>query len=254
MSDHKSIKQDIKQKCNAWGEDIVLMQFGATFDIVDENAEYFHKEFGFKFNSSTVNFLSAGFSVHAIEKYKKQLLKRKIKFCIVEQTSKDNNGHIIREVTYSSSNGPSLGRRFIRANKNQSIKYKVDGKDREFENVSDYMEAIKNSKTQFNAYSHWTEEEDKELLKLLNSEMSIKEIAHHLKRTYGSISSRKSKLESHSFFVAKMDENEENIKRFIKALSEGVNPLTGEMLDENSAWLHPAILKDLKSYFQIDDL
>ena len=254
MSDRKSIKQDIKQKCNALGEDIVLMQFGITFDIVDENAEYFHKEFGFKFNSSTVNFFSAGFSVHAIEKYKKQLLNRKIKFCIVEEISKDDSGNIIREVTYSSSNGPSLGKRFTRANKKQSMKYKVDGKKREFENVTDYMKAIKNSKTAFNAYLPWTEEEDNELLNLIDSGMNIKEIAYHLKRTYGSITSRKSKLESPSFFIAKIDENKEDIKRFIKALSEGINPLTGEMLDESSAWLHPSILKDLKSYFLIDDV
>ena len=50
-----------------------------------------------------------------------------------------------------------------------------------------------------------------------------------------------------------MGEDKENIERFIRALSEGVNPLTGEILDENSAWLHPSILKDLKNYFQIED-
>jgi len=32
------------------------------------------------------------------------------------------------------------------------MKYKIDGEEIEFENVADYMEAIKNSKTQFNAY------------------------------------------------------------------------------------------------------
>ena len=133
------------------------------------------------------------------------------------------------------------------------MKYKIDGEEIEFENVADYMEAIKNSKTQFNAYSGWTAEEDQELLRLLDTDMSIKEIAYHFKRTPGSISSRKSKLETPAVFVARMGEDKENIERFIKALSEGVNPLTGEILDENSAWLHPAILKDLKNYFQIED-
>ena len=133
------------------------------------------------------------------------------------------------------------------------MKYKIDGEEIEFENVADYMEAIKNSKTQFNAYSGWTAEEDQELLRLLDTDMTIKEIAYHFKRTTGSISSRKSKLEAPSVFVARMGEDKENIERFIKALSEGVNPLTGEILDENSAWLHPSILKDLKNYFQIED-
>ena len=133
------------------------------------------------------------------------------------------------------------------------MKYKIDGEEKEFENVSDYMEAIKQSKTQFNAYSLWTPEEDEELLRLLETDMTQKEIAYHLKRTTGSIGSRKAKLEAPSVFVARMEQGKDDVRRFIKAISEGANPLTGEILDENSAWLHPAILKDLKVYFEIDD-
>ena len=68
---HKSMKQDIKNQCNMWGEEMVVMQFGSTFDIVDENAEYFHKNFNFKYNPTTTNFFSTGFSLGSIEKYKK---------------------------------------------------------------------------------------------------------------------------------------------------------------------------------------
>ena len=107
------MKQDIKNQCNMLGEEMVVMQFGSTFDIVDENAEYFHEYFKFKFNPATVNFFSCGFTLGAINKYKEKLLEKGIKFCIIEEVFKKKGKSIIREVTYSSSNGPSLGRQFI---------------------------------------------------------------------------------------------------------------------------------------------
>ena len=110
---HKSMKQDIKNQCSVWGEDMVVMQFGSTFDIVDENAEYFHKNFNFKYNPTTTNFFSTGFSLGSIERYKRKLLEREINFCIVEEIFKEKGKHIIREVTFSSSNGPSLGNQFV---------------------------------------------------------------------------------------------------------------------------------------------
>ena len=108
-----SMKQDIKNQCNMLGEEMVIMQFGSTFDIVDENAEYFHKNFKFKYNPATVNFFSCGFALGAINKYKEKLLEKGIKFCIIEEVFKKKGKSIIREVTYSSSNGPSLGRQFF---------------------------------------------------------------------------------------------------------------------------------------------
>ena len=107
------MKQDIKNQCNMFGEEIVIMQFGSTFDVVDENAEYFHKNFNFKYNPTTTNFFSTGFSLSSIEKYKKILLDRVTKFCIVEEVFKEKNKPIIREVTFSSTNGPSLGNQFV---------------------------------------------------------------------------------------------------------------------------------------------
>ena len=86
------------------------------------------------------------------------------------------------------------------------------------------------------------------MLRLLETDMSEEEIATVLKRTVGSIRSRKAKLQTES-----LPNPQEVIKRFSKAIFEGVNPLTGEILDKNSAWLHPAILQDLKDYFDADD-
>ena len=107
------MKQDIKNQCNGFGEEVVIMQFGSTFDVVDENAEYFHKKFNFKYNPTTTNFFSTGFPLGLIEKYKKILLEKEIKFCIVEEIFKEKDKPIIREVTFSSSNGPSLGNQFV---------------------------------------------------------------------------------------------------------------------------------------------
>ena len=133
------------------------------------------------------------------------------------------------------------------------MKFKIDGIEQEFDNTGEYMEAIKQSKTQHNAYSRWTPDEDEELFRLLETDMTQKEIAFHLKRTAGAISSRKAKLQSPSVFVAKMKKEKEEIKRFVNAISEGVNPLTGEVLDKDSVWLHKTIIDDLKEYFKADN-
>lgn len=109
----QSMKQDIKNQCNSAGDEMVLMQFGSTFDIVDDNAEYFHKEFGFEYNPQTVNFYQTGFPLASINKYKTEFLKRKINFCIVEEVLNEKGKNIIREVTFSSSNSKSLELIFI---------------------------------------------------------------------------------------------------------------------------------------------
>ena len=108
----QSMKQDIKNQCNSAGDEMVLMQFGSTFDIVDDNAEYFHKEFGIDYNPRTVNFYQTGFPLAQINKYKAEFLERKINFCIVEEVPNEGKYHL-REVTFSSSNSKSLGLSFI---------------------------------------------------------------------------------------------------------------------------------------------
>ena len=40
-----------------------------------------------------------------------------------------------------------------------------------------------------------------------------------------------------------------NELEFLKAISKGYNPLTGEVLDKSSAWKHPQITDDIKEYF-----
>ena len=106
------IKKEIKETCKMHGEELVLMEIGSTFDIIDEDAEFFHKEFGFKYAGTMADSYTTGFSSNSINKYKNKLIKRKISFCIVEEVFKEKGKNIIREVTFSSSNKSSLGLTF----------------------------------------------------------------------------------------------------------------------------------------------
>jgi hypothetical protein len=48
------------------------------------------------------------------------------------------------------------------------------------------------------------------------------------------------------------DSNKKNNSEyeFLKAISKGVNPLTGEILDKSSAWKHQQIVDDIEEYFK----
>ena len=106
------IKKEIKETCKMHGEDLVLMEIGAYFQLIEEDAEYFHKEFLFKYTETREDYFVAGFSSLSIDSYKQKLINKKINFCIVEEIFKEKGKNIIREVTFSSSNKSSLGLTF----------------------------------------------------------------------------------------------------------------------------------------------
>ena len=86
-------------------------------EIIEEDAQYFHKEFELKIHDRGGNssYEVAGFSLDDnktnMEKYKKILLERNISFCLVEQTEVKND-KVTREVTFSSHNKSALGLSF----------------------------------------------------------------------------------------------------------------------------------------------
>jgi len=49
--------------------------------------------------------------------------------------------------------------------------------------------------------------------------------------------------------ITKQEESNNNELEFLKAISKGYNPLTGEVLDKSSAWKHPQITDDINEYF-----
>ena len=89
----------------------------------------------------------------------------------------------------------------------------------------------------------WSAAEDAQLLDLfLKEKLAPLQIAIELRRTLGSITSR---LRLHGYLQTN---NMGFVQQFATQISEGVNPITGEVLGEDSAWRHPKILEDLKRY------
>lgn len=105
-------------------------------------------------------------------------------------------------------------------------------------------EELKNSEFD-RTFSHWTAEEDEELISLhTKMRMSNLEIAKRHRRTVGSI---KARLKLHGY----PDKNPSDFAiQFANYLKHGINPITGEVLSEDSAWLHPKIISDLDDYNQ----
>lgn len=92
-------------------------------------------------------------------------------------------------------------------------------------------------------YSIWSADEDEALLNLfVGDKLSLLEIAKKLRRTLGSIRAR---LRLHGLLAEK---GRGFGSQFAEYIREGVNPITGEHLSEDSAWRHPKILADLRKY------
>ena len=111
-SNHKiGIKKEIKETCKMHGEDLVLIHIGAFYQVIEEDATFFHKHKEFKFNYTETNatYFVAGFRVQILNQIKQTLLSIGIDFCIVEEIENKKGNNIIRKVTFSSSNKSSLG-------------------------------------------------------------------------------------------------------------------------------------------------
>ena len=96
-------------------------------------------------------------------------------------------------------------------------------------------EELKNSEYD-RTFSHWTAEEDEALIsRHTQLQLSNLEIAKHHRRTLGSI---KARLKLHGY----PDKSPGDfVDQFANYLRNGINPITGEILSEDSAWLHPKI-------------
>jgi len=110
---------------------------------------------------------------------------------------------------------------------------------------SKIKDQLKNSELD-RTYSLWNVGEDEELLRLYtNEKLTNLEISKKLRRTLGSINSRL-KLHGHP------NKNVSDFStQFIDYIKDGINPITGEILGEDSAWRHPKILEDLQTYIGI---
>ncbi len=108
------IKKEIKDTLKMHGYDLVIMQIGSTYDSIEEDADFFHKHFGHRYNPATTAYNQTGFPIPMIAKIKEKLLGMNIKFCIVDEIDLDDpdndpsspspsgNGRIIRKIAFSS--------------------------------------------------------------------------------------------------------------------------------------------------------
>ena len=116
------IKKEIKDTLKTHGYDLVIMQIGSTYDSIEEDADFFHKHFGHKYNPATTAHNQTGFPTPMIKKIKKKLLDMNIKFCIVDEIDPDDdpsppslssNGRIIRKITFSSFDSGAINLVFV---------------------------------------------------------------------------------------------------------------------------------------------
>jgi len=87
--------------------DIVIIQQGYYFAVVEEDALLCANEFNLKpYKVHETSLLQAGFPITSIEKYISLFKKRNLKYAIIEQTGqKHSNGRMIREITFPSIHG-----------------------------------------------------------------------------------------------------------------------------------------------------
>ena len=113
--------------------------------------------------------------------------------------------------------------------------------NKEYSSQIEYRKALRESDNRCNSYEPWTDKEDKEL-RDLSKTLSIPELANHFKRIEGGIIAR--------IFKITFDENKNESKSdiFLDAILNGANPITGEILEEDSVWKHPKIINDIQQF------
>tara|TARA_B100002051_G_C16287426_1_gene416439 strand:- start:111 stop:461 length:351 start_codon:yes stop_codon:yes gene_type:complete len=104
----KTIKDVLKSE---FGLDLVIIQCGYYFEIIEEDAEFFNRSFRFKLHNcgGSRPYQVTGFPKNRwmLNKYKKLLSEKGINYAIVDQVDVQRN-HVTREVTHST-NDDALG-------------------------------------------------------------------------------------------------------------------------------------------------
>ena len=119
------IKKEIKDTLKMYGYDLVIMQIGSTYDSIEEDADFFHKHFGHKYNPATTSYNQTGFPTLMLSKIKEKLLGMDIQFCIVDEIDPEDpdddqpsptlpgKGRIIRKIVFSSFSSDALDLVFV---------------------------------------------------------------------------------------------------------------------------------------------
>ena len=96
----RQIKDTLKAK---FAFDIVIMHFGAFFIVIEEDAEYFNKEFKLKLiQPGRYTYHISSFPLTARQKYIDLLKSKDKEFCLLDQYPVDNKEEFYRVVNIST--------------------------------------------------------------------------------------------------------------------------------------------------------
>ena len=96
----RQLKDMLKAK---FAFDIVIMHFGDFFRIIEEDAEFFNKEFNFKLSQpGRYSFVTTAFPLYARQKYIEKLKDMNKEFCLLDQYKVDDKEQFYRKVNVSS--------------------------------------------------------------------------------------------------------------------------------------------------------
>tara|TARA_B110000003_G_C16515331_1_gene482802 strand:- start:18 stop:548 length:531 start_codon:yes stop_codon:yes gene_type:complete len=106
------IKKEIKDGCKLFKVDLVIMQIGAYYKLIEEDANYMHEEFGLNYTNTGEDIDVVGFPRHDLKNKKRKLLQKDICFCIVDEVA-PANGRFIREVVFANCDPAVMGLTFV---------------------------------------------------------------------------------------------------------------------------------------------
>ena len=96
----RKIKNILKEK---FSFDLVIMHFGGFFIIIEEDADYFHKEFKFKlFQPGRYTYHVASFPLKYRQKYIDILINKEKEFCLLDQYQVEGKEEFYRTVNVST--------------------------------------------------------------------------------------------------------------------------------------------------------
>lgn len=96
----RQIKDTLKGK---FSFDLVIMHFGNMFTVIEEDAEFFNHEFGFKLvQPGRFTYYITGFPIHSRQKYIDKLKKMDKEFCLLDQYQVENKEEFYRVVNIST--------------------------------------------------------------------------------------------------------------------------------------------------------
>jgi hypothetical protein len=109
---YTGIKKEIKDGCKLFKVDLVVMQIGAYYKLIEEDANYMHEEFGLNYTNTGEDIDVVGFPRHDIKIKKRKLIQKDICFCIVDEVA-PVNGRILREVVFANCDPAVIGLTFV---------------------------------------------------------------------------------------------------------------------------------------------